>query len=84
MRKFRDGNEGGQITQVGAFVVELDQSVMLTVVSSPQWFKSLVVTGGGVHCSKHAGDELVDAIAFLDQRYKSSYSALVVGAPTEV
>jgi hypothetical protein len=35
--EFRDGNQTGKVSKVGALVVKFDETIMLSIVSSPQW-----------------------------------------------
>lgn len=37
-----------------------------------------------MHCSKHASDEFVYAIAFLHERHQSRYPAFVVGTASKM
>jgi hypothetical protein len=42
--QLRHGDQTGQISQVGAFVIELDQSVVLRIVSAAKRGERLIVT----------------------------------------
>jgi hypothetical protein len=40
-----DGDEGCQVSQVGALVVELDQAIVLGIVSLAEGLKGIIVAG---------------------------------------
>ena len=44
LRKLRNGNKGGQIAKIGAFVIEFDKSVVLCIVATAQWHECFVVS----------------------------------------
>jgi hypothetical protein len=84
LRQLRDGNQTGQVAQIGALVVELDQAVMLGIVTSAKGCEDFVVSKGNVHGAQHAGDELVDSVALLNQGYQTGDLALVVQPASKV
>lgn len=111
MRELRDGDETGEVSEVRALVVELDEAVMLGIVSLSEGLEGIVVASRwlllafvvcikghwcaghwfaskgsltGVHRTKHAGDELVDAVALLNQRHQRRNATFVVSDIPEV
>lgn len=57
---------------------------MLAIVSNPQRRKSIIVAGCLMHGPQHARDKLVDAVTFLDKRYKSGNTTFVINSRSEV
>ena len=58
MRELGDCDQAGQVAQVGAFVVELDETVVLGVVSAAKRRERLVVAQGCI-CQSEPGYEPV-------------------------
>jgi hypothetical protein len=79
-----DCDQVGEISQVGALIVKLDKAIVLRVVSLAKGLQRIVVASSGMHCTKHARDELVNAVAFLNERDKSSNPAFVVANVSEM
>ena len=84
MGKLRDGDKTSQIAQVGAFVVKLDQTVMLSVVTATKWCEDFVVAERAVHGTEHAGDELVNSVTLLNQGNQAGNLAFVVDPPLKL
>jgi len=47
--QLRDGDEAGEVAEVGAFIVELDEAVVLSVVSLAEGFQGVVVASGCIY-----------------------------------
>jgi len=42
--KFRYCDEAGEVTQIRAFIVELDEAVVLLIISFTKWYEEAIVT----------------------------------------
>ncbi len=82
--EFGNVDEGCEELEVGAFVVELAEVVVLRVVSFAQWLESITGIGASVHGAEHRGKELVDTVALLDKGAQEPRCGIVVGGASEV